>query len=143
MATPLNTKRIVLGGLVGGVCWNIWSMIVNMVFLAEQYQAGQDAGHILKEPRYSYFLVVWVVALLLLGIAVAWLYAAARTTLGPGPGTALKVGLVVGLVATFPMSFSQSSWSALPRIVPLWWMLDSLVGILLASLVAGWMYREN
>lgn len=143
MATPLNAKRIVVGGLMGGVFWNIWSMIVNIVFLGEHYAAGQEAGHLLTEPRYSYFLGVWVIMLLILGVAMAWLYAAARNTLGPGPGSALKVGLIVGLVSTLPMSFSQSTWSALPRMVPLWWMLDSLVGIVLATLVAGWMYREN
>jgi hypothetical protein len=29
------------------------------------------------------------------------------------------------------------------RIFPLWWMLDLWVGAMMASLVAGWLYKDQ
>jgi hypothetical protein len=143
MATPLNVKRIVIGGLLGGLVANVWSIVMNMALLADRYAEGQAAGHLLESPRYGFFLPAWILILFLIGIGLAWLYAAARNTLGPGPGTALKIGLLVGLVAGFPGNFAQAAWSALPRTLALGWMLDTLGGILLATLVAAWFYRES
>ena len=36
-----NTRRVLLGGAVGGVAWTIWTMVVNVVILVSRY-----AGHI-------------------------------------------------------------------------------------------------
>ncbi len=143
MTTPLNTKRIVLGGILGGLCWNIWSTAINMAVLGKYYQAEQAAGHFLAQPRYGFFLGGWIVLLFLLSIGLAWIYAAARDTLGPGPGSAFKIGLVAGLICSLPGNFAQASWSAVTRWLPLGWMIDALIGIILATLVAGWFYREN
>jgi len=142
MATALNCKRIVLGGILGGLCWNVWSMIINVAILGKQYEAGIAAGHLLAQPRYGFFIGEWILMVFLLSIGLAWIYAASRSTLGPGPGSALKVGVVVGIVSSFPGNFAQAAWSPLPRTLPLWWMMDMLVGTILATLVAGWFYRD-
>jgi len=141
MATT-DCKRIVMGGLLGGLIWNIWSVMMNFALLDRLYAKGQAAGYFLKEPRYGFFVGGWIVTLFLLGIGLAWLYASARGTLGKGPVTALKVGLVVGLIAGFPGNFAQAAWSPLARMTPLGWMLDTLGGCVLATLVAGWYYRD-
>ena len=115
---------------------------MNFALLGRLYEEGQDAGHFLKEPRYGFFAGGWIVTLLLLGIGLAWLYASARGTHGKGFVTAVKVGLVAGLIAGFPGNFAQAAWSALPRMVALGWMLDTVVGCVLATVVAGWYYRD-
>ncbi len=138
----VNTRRVVLGAVVGGVVWAIWSVIINVVVLASRYAAAQKAGLLLTTPRYSLFTAYWIITLFLLAYVLAWLYASVRATRGAGPGTALTVGLLVGFAAGFPLSFSQATWSPVDRILPLWWMLDMWVGAILASLVAGWLYRD-
>jgi hypothetical protein len=30
----------------------------------------------------------------------------------------------------------------MPRHIPLWWMLDLWLGAIIASLVAGWLYKD-
>jgi len=80
--------------------------------------------------------------LFVMAILMAYLYASARATLGPGPKTALKLGLIVGFMAGFPGNFGQATWSPIPRIFPLGWMLEMWVGAALASLVAGFLYKE-
>jgi hypothetical protein len=138
----INTRKVWLGGLVGGVVWIVWATIVNFVFLMPKYMAAQQVGTMLKDPRYPFFMVVWLLQFLLLGVLVAALYAAVRASWGPGPGTALKVGLIAGGFAGFPVNFYDSAWATFPRIIPFGWLLELLIGAVLAALVAGWIYRE-
>jgi hypothetical protein len=138
----INRKRLYLGGLVGGVVWNIWSMFVYRMIGGARYTAMQDAGLFLKQPRYPGFFVQWVVLLFIMSILLAHLYAWVRPRLGPGPRTALKVGIVAGFFAGFPSNFGAATWSPIDRIFPLGWMLEMWVGSILATLVAGAIYKE-
>ncbi len=138
----INSKRVWLGAVAGGVVWTILSMAVNTVMLGAHYEAGQQAGQFLKEPRYPFFLGVWILALFLISYVLAWIYASARSTLGPGPGTALRIGLLVGFAVSFPLNLSVATWLPLDRIFPLWWMLEMWVGAIVATLVAGWLYKD-
>lgn len=103
---------------------------------------AQEQGLFLKTPRYPAFQAQWMILLFVLGILMAHLYAWTRTTVGPGPKTALKVGAVVGFIAGFPLNFAQATWSPLDRVFPLGWMLEMWVGAILATLVAGAIYKD-
>jgi hypothetical protein len=138
----VNTKRVWLGALVGWIAWAAWSSFVNLVVLMPRYTAAGQRGTILKVPRYPFFLPAWFVALFVLALICAWLYAGARATRGAGPKTALSVGLVVGFASGFPLAFSLSAWATFSRFISLWWMLDLWVGAILATLLAGWLYRD-
>jgi hypothetical protein len=139
----LNRGRIWLGGLAGGVVWTLWSLIVGRYVITDaRYVAMQNAGHFLKTPRYPFFVGAWIVLLFILAIAVAHLYAWARQGLGPGPGTALKIGFLAGFFAGFPSNFAQATWSAVGRALPFGWMVEMWLGAILAALVAGFLYKE-
>jgi hypothetical protein len=139
----MNRSRVWLGGLAGGVVWLIWSLLVGRFIIGDaRYTAAQNAGLFLKEPRYSFFVGQCIVILFVLAIIVAHLYAWTRQTLGAGPGTALKIGFLVGFAAGFPENFAQACWSPIERVFPLGWMLDMWVGSILAALVAGWLYKD-
>ena len=138
----VNTRRVLIGALVGGVVWNLWSFLVNGWILTARYTAEQQMGTLLATPRYPYFLVLWVVTLFVLALIGAWMYASVRATRGAGPATALKVGAMIGFVAGFPMNLSLATWSPISRVIPLWWTLDCWVGAILGILVAGWLYRD-
>jgi len=96
----------------------------------------------LKEPRYPFFAVQWIVLILVMSILIAYLYAWARATAGAGPKTALNIGIIVGFCAGVPGNFAQAAWSPIPRMLPLGWMLDLWGGAILAALVAGFLYKE-
>ena len=139
----LNRSRIWLGGLAGGVVWLIWSFLVGQFIIGNaRYAATQNAGLFLKQPRYPFFAGQWILILFMLAIVVSHLYAWTRPTLGPGPKTALKIGFLVGFPAGFPGNFAQACWSPIDRVFPLGWMLDMWVGAILATLVAGWLYKD-
>lgn len=138
----INKRRVWLGAFAGGVVWTVWSVVVNTVLLAPRYAAAQNSGLFLKQPRYPLFLVYWILTLFVLSYILIWMYVSVRGVFGPGPVTALRVGFLVGFVAGFPINLSIATWAPFDRIFPLGWMLDLWVGAMLATLVAGWLYKD-
>jgi len=137
----LNQARIWIGGIAGGVVWNVWSFLLNMR-LGPFYEAMQKSGLFLKQPRYPLFVGQWILLLFVMSILLAYLYAWSRATAGAGPKTAAKIGMLVGFCAGVPGNFAQATWSPIPRMLPLGWMLELWIGAILASLVAGFLYKE-
>ena len=78
-----------------------------------------------------------------MSILLAYLYAWSRATLGAGPGSAIKIGMIVGFCAGVPGNFGQAAWSPIPTMLPLGWMLDMWGGAILATLVAAWLYKDK
>jgi hypothetical protein len=137
-----NTTRVWLGGIAGGVVWNVWSFCIGMRMFPF-YAAMQKQGLFLKESRYPFFPGQWIALVFIMSILVAYLYAWSRATAGAGPRTALKIGMMVGFCAGVPGNFAQAAWSPIPRVLPLGWMLDLWIGAILASLVAGFVYKDR
>ncbi len=137
-----NSRRVILGVIAGGVVWGIWSSAVNFLFLMPRYKFGQDHHELLSAPRHPLFLAYWFVTLFVLTYILTWVYASARATFGPGPVTALRVGLLIGFSTTFPLSLSIAAWAPFGRSVTAGWMLDLWVGSILATLVSAWLYKE-
>jgi hypothetical protein len=138
----VNSRRVLLGALAGGVVWNIWSIILYVTMLSKRYMAAQESGFYLKQPRYPAFPAQWIVLLFILAYIVSWLYASARATRGASAGTAITIGFFVGFAAGFPSALANSVWSPVSRYVPLGQLLEMWVGAILAALVAGWVYRD-
>jgi len=138
----INRGRVYLGGFAGAVVWFLWSFGSGQVIIGNaRYEAAQNAGFLLKTSRYP-FVPIWFLCLFVVSIILAYLYVWARATLGPGPGTALRIGFWVGLAASVPENFAHAAWSPLSRHFPLGWMIDIWGGCILATLVAGWLYKE-
>jgi hypothetical protein len=104
-------------------------------------QAGTMLGE--EARRYPFFMVVWLLQFFVFGVLLAALYAGVRLAWGPGPATAVKVGLIGGLLAGFPVNFYLATWAPMSRGIPGGWLLELLVGAVLATLAAGFMYRET
>jgi hypothetical protein len=82
------------------------------------------------------------VLLFVLTYILTWVYVSVRTTLGPGPITALRVGFLMGFMSGFPISLSLATWAPFSRAIPLGWMLDLWGGSMLAMLVSAWLYKD-
>jgi hypothetical protein len=140
--TAINQGRVWLGALVGGIVWWLWSAVVNLGVLGTPYAEAQKNGQLLAQPRYTLFTLYWLVTLILLSAVIARLYGHLRQTMGPGPRTALMIGLAVGFAAGFPMSLSMATWGTFPRILPLWWCLDLWAGACISAILSGWLYKD-
>ncbi len=145
----INGRRVVLGGLVGGVVFFVWSMLIEFGLSAvivgkARMDIAVNAGWFLKEPRVptSLFFIVWILSLFAIAHGLAWLYAALRGTAGAGPKTAAILGAIVGFAAGFPLEFAHGVFQPLSARYAVMWMLEMGVGCILAALAAGWTYRE-
>jgi hypothetical protein len=137
----MNMKRIVLGGVAGGVGIFVLQGIIHAYVLAQRYQILQEHRHLRVDPRFS-FLPVNLVVDLVVGIGLTWVYAVARGPLGRGPRTALLVGLVVGLLAGVPTFAANFAWTYTGGYVNLWWAIDTIAGFTLATFIGGWLYKD-
>lgn len=137
----MNYGRIVLGGIVGGIAFNLVSILVNVLALGSRYALLQSRNVFRLEPRLP-FLPVQVLLLIGVSIGLVGLYAAARPRLGPGPRTAAGVGFLVGLIAAVPNAVAQFCWTFVGGFVSLWQGIAVIAGCTAATLVGGWMYRE-
>ena len=139
----INKRRFWLGVLAGGVVWTAFSFLVSFLgHEAPHIAAATAAGLFLKVPRYPMFMAEWIVLLFLLTYILAWFYVSLRGTLGPGPWTALRVGFLAGFAMGFPLNFAMATWAPFSRVLPLIWTIELWGGAILATLVAGWIYKD-
>lgn len=145
MAVNINRQKLLVAGLAAGVVLNIIDWLANGVILADRMQADANAfkpglGDAMAAMGGGQ-IAVYVFFDFVVGFLIAWTYAAIRPRFGPGPRTALYVGLlfyVFGLILTF-------GYKELGVMSPgLWWTYSGiwLVNLLIASAVAGWVYSE-
>lgn len=138
----MNWKRVFIGGLAAGLLINVIDLVVGAFVLEPRYKALQALGVFLAEPRLP-FMPLWILGQLAIGLILAYLYAATRTTLGPGPRTAAVVGLLAGLLTHVPYNVVAASWYPSGRYIPLVTMLAGLVELVLGAMVAGCLYRDT
>ncbi len=140
----VNAKRVWLGALGGWLVWAFWDAFCGFVVIGQgRYDAAQAAGTFLKVPRYPAFPLQWEIYIFLCAVVCAWAYAWSRRTMGPGMGSALKLGAMLGFLAGFPLNFAQAAWTTGDRMMPTGWLLDFWGGCMLATVVAGCVYRDE
>ncbi len=89
----INMGRVILGGLVAGIVFNILGYVVDGLLLAPQWADG------MKALGRSDFSTNQIVGFNIIGFAngifAVWLYAAIRPRYGAGPKTAIFAGLML------------------------------------------------
>lgn len=100
--SSINTGKVVAGGLVAGLVFNVLDFLNNYLVVGEDFRA--NATRLGLDPAAAESpagIAVWVVIDFLLGLLVVWTYAAIRPRFGPGPMTAIIAGLIPYLGITF------------------------------------------
>jgi hypothetical protein len=140
----MNAKRIILGGLAAAVIIAVVETLLFAVVLADAMAAARAEKGV---PEASWGGTLYLVTTIVLGLLLAWLYAAIRPRYGPGPGTALRAGAFMW-VATWliyyvwlapsgrGLLFLKPGHTAIA-------LAGELTGVLLGALGAAWMYRER
>ncbi|MBZ5609761.1 MAG: hypothetical protein LAP38_15985 [Acidobacteriia bacterium] len=137
----INISRVILGGIVAGIVFNILGYLVDGLMLAPQWAEGMKA---LGKAEFS---VNQIVGFNIIGFAngifAVWLYAAIRPRYGAGPGTAVFAGLMVwaigvllpdaifmGIFGLFPSSLIAATTGA------------SIVTSVVSTLAGAAIYKE-
>ena len=138
----MNRKRIVIGGIAAGLVVFAVDALASVLFLMQRYRSLAQGGVYHEKPRLPFY-PVWVLIALGIGLGLAWLYASVRPRLGPGPGTAALLGLVVGLMIYTPGNVATFAWTHEGGFVALVRLVAGVIGSVVGALVAGAIYKEE
>ncbi len=137
----INVGGVIRGGFVAGLIINVSETILNIPVIGAQTTAALQRFNLPDIGGAA--IVLFVVMGFAIGWLMVWLYAAVRPRLGPGPKTALCVGLLVWtLYSLFPtvgivvLGFFPIG---LATIAAVW----TLVELPLAAVVGAWLYKEG
>lgn len=102
--SAINTGKVVTGGLIAGLVFNVLDMINGMFIMAADFQA--NAVRLGLDPAMAESaagITTWVVVDFLMGILAVWVYAAIRPRFGPGPKTAVNAAIALWLAVSLVM----------------------------------------
>lgn len=130
----INWGRVLPCGLVAGLVWTALSSVVT-AFAGQEFSAAVP-GNKLAAPRGGLIVFLFVVNLVE-GVWAMWLYAAIRPRYGPGPKTAVIVGLSWWVISSL-IDVTWGSFGFVPARALLGPMAASLPAIILAALAGAW-----
>jgi hypothetical protein len=135
----INLKGVIVGGLVAGLVLNVIDFLVWGVWLKDD-MAGmmQNTG---KGPIDN-LIPLFVLLDFIFGIALVQLYAAIRPRFGAGPGTAVKAGLYVWVLAGLLHAIGEAPMGLMPQRLYVVGTLVALVAFPLAAVAGARFYRE-
>ena len=128
----MNTKRILLGGLLAGAVIIIGEIVRQAIMTPAAPASGgsMPAGVFLLRGAS-------------LGVFCLLLYAAVRPRLGAGVKTALTVGILVFLVGTLFPPFGLTMQAFAPARLLLETIIWNAFQLPLATVAGAWVYREG
>jgi hypothetical protein len=139
--SEVHRGRLVAGGLAAGVVLNLFELVCGTLF--EQPWKEALGAHGLTVPEGPAALVHYLLIGFVAGLAIVWIYVAARARYGPGPKTAVATGVVywlgayaLGLAGYVPLGLYPHSMLA-------GWAAIGLLGVVAAAVAGAWVYRES
>ncbi len=138
----INLGRVILGGIVAGIVYNILDLIVDGVLLSANWNAELNTlGHAgISTSQDVWFWVVGFIG----GIVAVWLYAAIRPRFGPGVKTAVCAGLVTWIFGfVLPNAVFMCILHLFSRHLALYTTLGALVETVVATIAGAALYKED
>lgn len=140
----MNTKKVLIGGIVAGVVMNIIDFVANMFILGERMKAATDAFKpgLADQMMQGPAIVSNIVMDFVLGIALVWTYAAIRPRFGPGVRTATYAAVLFWILAGIFLSGYMHMGIISSG---LWWSFTfiGLVNFLVSAWAGARFYSED
>ena len=137
----INLTRVLVGGLAAGLLITLGEFVLWAGLLEGQYEAMM-ASHALAETGWA--MPFYIVGTLVLGVVLAFTYAAIRPRFGARWQTAVvAAGVVWSVGVVLPMMANAAiglGIGAAPSLLALAW---AAVEFSAAGAVAGWVYQEE
>lgn len=138
----MNTGKVVVGGLVAGLVYNIGDFVINTMLLAADNAAFLTRLGIDPAAMESFAgMLPWIVIDFLFGLLVVWTYAAIRPRFGPGVSTAIIAGLIPFLAVTLILG-GFTSMGVFTTTMFIKGTAASLVNTLVGAVAGAAMYTE-
>jgi len=138
----INIIGVLKGGLAAAVIMNISQYILNLPVAGAQ-MAQELAARNLPPAESAGQIAMFAVSTTILGFITVFVYAAIRPRLGPGPKTAMAAGLVVWSASYLYAAILAGTIGVYSMGLVVVIILWSLVEMLVASAVGGFLYNES
>lgn len=137
----IDLTRVLLGGLAAGVLINLSEFLLWGLLLEEQYQA-MVATYGLTESSWA--MAAYIGGGFVLGLVLAFTYAAMRPRFGAGPATAVMAAGVIWVVGfALPTLWNGAIGLGIGGGGTALALVWAAVEMGLAAAAAGWVYREQ
>lgn len=136
----INSKRVIIGGLVAGLIINVSGLLM-VPMVGKQMTAALMERNV--PPMSGGAMAFFGMMSLVLGVLLVWLYAAVRPRFGPGPKTAALVSIFVWFLAYFWANASNVAFGFMPISLTVVGTAWGLVELLVAGEVGARLYREH
>jgi hypothetical protein len=138
----VNTSRVLLGGLLAGLCINIGEFILNTMVVAKDWEATM-AGLGKSPVVTTNQIIAFNIWGFLMGIAAVWIYAAIRPRYGAGPRTALKAAGVLWFLGYFMALWPPVILHLFPARVVIISLIWGAGEVLIGTLAGAKIYQEE
>ncbi|NOT60702.1 MAG: hypothetical protein HOP19_10825 [Acidobacteria bacterium] len=139
--SSINVGKVILGGLVAGVVYNVGEAILNMGILAQDMEEFGRKYQL--PPTDGSFIAKMTILMFVFGIVTVFIYAAIRPRFGAGLKTAVITGCLVWFLSFFYATFLMQAiglFATAPSVKGALWELGEAV---LASIAGAWVYKES
>jgi hypothetical protein len=137
----INTGRWIGGGLLAGLIINVVETIMNMFVIADDWKAVYTKMGV-TEPGGA-AIGEYIVLAFILGLLIAWVYAAIRPRFGAGLGTAVKAGIAVWVGACFFPTMGWMIMGGVPTNLAIIGLIYTFVEVVIGAVAAGAVYQEG
>jgi hypothetical protein len=138
----IDIGGVLKGGLATAVIMNISEYILNLPVAGTQ-MAAELAARNLPPAESAGQIAVFIVSTTILGFITVFVYAAIRPRLGPGPKTAMAAGLLVWVSSYLYAAITAGTIGLYSMGLVVLIIVWSLVEMLVASAVGGYLYNES
>lgn len=138
----MNTGKVISGGLLTGLVYNVFDMLWNFTVL--QADGLAMAARLNLNPAvvtdFSY-QIPWIVVDFVLGVLTIFIYAGFRPRFGPGPKTAVIAGFMPWVAITSVVCGFASMGIFTEALVTKVSLL-TIVNVVVGSIAGAWVYKE-
>ena len=138
----INTSKVVVGGLVTGVVYNVLDMLWNFTVL--QADGLAMAARLNLNPAVVTdisYQIPWIVVDFVFGLLTIFIYAGFRPRFGPGPKTAVIAGFVLWVALT-SLYCGFASMGLFTESMAMKGSLLGMVNVVIGSIAGAWAYTE-
>ena len=137
----INVGGVVRGGLAAGLVMNISEFVLNVPVAGDQMNAEFAARNLPAVATNQ--IAVFVLLTFVLGLLTVWLYAAIRPRFGAGPKTAITAGVFVWACSYLHASITMGVLGINSMELVVLSIVWTLVEMILAASVGGYLYKEK
>jgi len=137
----INSGRWLAGGIAAAVTTFLLEGVFSQFYMEGMERALADLGLTMDMSGLNWVLAILVN--LILGLALVFFYAAARPRFGAGPMTAVKVAVAFWFGGNLIFLIGYNMGGFYPPDLLVMWGIMGLIQMILATLVGGWVYKED